>query len=304
MARPNSFGRDTGLQTRMLLTLFLLGLVYAVLVAALIAAGAGAVTIAVVAGLLFAVQLFTSDKIALYSMGAREVSPQEAPALHAMIERLCIQANLPKPRVAIAQTPMPNAFAIGRSPKTATVCATTGILNLLEPAELEAVLGHEITHVLNRDVVVMTVASFFASIAAFITQWGFFFGGGFGGNNRDNNNNNNGFIFVILISAAVYVISFLLLQALSRYREFAADRGSAILTGRPSALIMALRKIEGGMDRIPTRDLRAAPGELAAFYIFPPKAKQAVATLFSTHPPLEARIARLERLEAQLQGTA
>jgi heat shock protein HtpX len=303
MARPTSFGRDTGLQTRMLLTLFLLGLVYAVLVAVLIAAGAGAVTIAVVAALLFAVQLFTSDKIALYSMGAREVSPQEARELHAMIERLAIQANIPKPRVAIAQTAMPNAFAIGRSPKTATVCATTGILNLLEPAELEAVLGHEITHVLNRDVVVMTVASFFASIAAFITQWGFFFGGGFGGNNRDNNNN-NGFIFVILISAAVYVVSFLLLQALSRYREFAADRGSAILTGRPSALIMALRKIEGGMDRIPTRDLRAAPGELAAFYIFPPKAKQAVTTLFSTHPSLEARIERLERLEAQLQGTA
>jgi heat shock protein HtpX len=287
----------------MLITLFLLGLVYAVLVAVLIAAGAGAVTIAVVAAVLFAVQLFTSDKIALYSMGAKEVSPQQAPELHAMIERLCIQANLPKPRVAVAMTPMPNAFAIGRSPKSATVCATTGIMDLLTPSELEAVLGHEITHVVNRDVVVMTVASFFASIAAFITQWGFLFGGGFGGN-RDNNNNNNGFIFVILISAAVYVISFLLLQALSRYREFAADRGSAILTGRPSALIMALRKIDSGMARIPTRDLRAAPGELAAFYIFPPKAKQAVATLFSTHPPLEARIARLERLEAQLQGTA
>src|SRR5581483_8079252 len=280
MARPKSFGRDTGLQTRMLLTLFLLGLVYAVLIAVLIAAGAGAVTIAVVAALLFAVQLFTSDKIALYSMGAKEVSPQQAPELHAMIERLCIQANLPKPRVAVALTPMPNAFAIGRSPKSATVCATTGIMDLLTPSELEAVLGHEITHVVNRDVVVMTVASFFASIAAFITQWGFLFGGGFGGN-RDNNNNNNGFFVVILVSAAVYVISFLLLQALSRYREFAADRGSAILTGRPSALIMALRKIDSGMDRIPTRDLRAAPGELAAFYIFPPKAKQTVASLFS-----------------------
>src|SRR5581483_6111584 len=217
MARPESFGRDTGLQTRMLITLFLLGLVYAVLVAALIAAGAGAITIVVVAVALFGVQLFSSDKIALRSMGAQEVSPQEAPALHAIVERLCIQADLPKPRVAIAQTQMPNAFAIGRSPKTATVCATTGILDLLSPAELEAVLGHEITHVINRDVVVMTVASFFASIAAFITQWGFLFGGGFGGNNRDNNNN-NGFIFVILISAAVYVISFLLLQALSRYR--------------------------------------------------------------------------------------
>ena len=290
----------------MLLTLFLLGLVYAVLIAVLIAAGAGAVLIAIVAAGLFALQLFTSDKIALYSMGAREVGPNDGPEarmLHAIIERLCIQANLPKPRVAIAQTAMPNAFAIGRSPKSATVCATTGILQLLDPAELEAVLGHEITHVINRDVVVMTIASFFASIAAFITQWGFLFGGGFGGNNRDSNNN-NGFFVVILVSAAVYVVSFLLLQALSRYREFAADRGSAIITGRPSALISALMKIDGGMARIPSRDLRAAPGELAAFYIFPPKAKQTVATLFSTHPPLEARIARLQRLEAQLQGTA
>ena len=164
-------------------------------------------------------------------------------------------------------------------------------------------LGHEITHVINRDVVVMTIASFFASIAAFITQFGFLFGGGFGGGNR-NNQNNNGFFIVILVSAAVYVISFLLLQALSRYREFAADRGSAIITGRPSALISALMKISGTMQRIPQRDLRAASSELAAFYIFPPKAKESITNLFSTHPPLEARIERLQRLEAQLQGTA
>jgi heat shock protein HtpX len=303
MASKNSFGRDTGLQTRMLFTMFLLGLVYALLIAVLIAAGAGAVTIAIVAAGLFAVQLFTSDKIALASMGAREVTPEQAPQLHAIVDRLCVQANIPKPRVAIAQTPMPNAFAVGRSPKTATVCATTGILQLLEPAELEAVLGHEVTHVLNRDVVVMTIASFFASIAAFITQFGFLFGGGFGGGNR-NNNNNQGFFVVILVSAAVYIISFMLLQALSRYREFAADRGSAILTGRPSALISALLKIDGGMARVPQRDLRAASSELAAFYIFPPKAKQGLTNLFSTHPPLTARIERLQRLEAQLQGTA
>jgi heat shock protein HtpX len=282
----------------MLLTLFLLGLVYAVLIGVLVASGAGAVSIAVIAGGLFLVQYFTSDKIALLSMGARVVSPQEAPRLHALIERLCIQANLPKPRVAIAETPMPNAFAIGRSPKTATVCATTGILDLLNDAELEAVLGHELTHVQNRDVLVMTVASFFASIAAFIVQMGFWFGGAF--NNRDSNNG-PAFIVVILVSAAVYVISWLLLQALSRYREFAADRGSAIITGRPSALISALLKIDGGMNQIPQRDLRAASGELAAFYIFPPKAKQTVASLFSTHPPLEKRIAALQRLETQLQ---
>ncbi len=259
-----------------------------------------------IAAALFAVQLFSSDKIALFSMGARVVNPGDSPQagrLHAIIERLCIQANLPKPRVAIAQTPMPNAFAVGRSPKSATVCATTGLLDLLSDSELEAVLGHELTHVQNRDVMVMTIASFFASIAAFITQIGFFFGGAFGGEG-DNNDSGIGFIVVILVSAVVYMISWMLLQALSRYREFAADRGSAILTGRPSALISALMRIDGAMGRIPQRDLRAASGELAAFYIFPPKAKQSVANLFSTHPPLEARIAALQRLEAQLQGTA
>src|SRR6478672_9983084 len=301
MAHSKSFGRDPGLQARMLLTLFLLGLIYAVLVGVLVASGAGAVTIAVIAGGLFLVQYFTSDKIALLSMGARMVSPQEAPRLHGLIERLCIQADLPKPRVAIADTPMPNAFAIGRSPKTATVCATTGILQLLSPSELEGVMGHELTHVANRDVAVMTIAGFFAAIASFIVQIGFWFGGAF--DNRDNNNG-PAFIVVILVSAVVYVVSWLLLQALSRYREFAADRGSAIITGRPSALVSALMKIDGNMQRIPQQDLRAANGELAAFYILPPKAKQTVASLFSTHPPLEARIARLQRLEAQLQGTA
>jgi heat shock protein HtpX len=284
----------------MLLTLFLLGLVYAVLIAVLIAAGAGAVTVAVIAGVLFLIQYFTSDKIALASMGAREVSPQEAPELHATIERLCIQADLPKPRVAIAQTPMPNAFAVGRSPKTATVCATTGLLELLSPGELEGVLGHELTHVANRDVLLITVASFFAAIASFIVQMGFWFGLGF----DDEDNSGPGFLVVILVSAVVYLISFVLIQALSRYREFAADRGSAIITGRPSALSSALVRISGTMEQIPQRDLRAASGELAAFYIFPPKAKQSLSNLFSTHPPLEARLEALSRLEAQLQGTA
>jgi heat shock protein HtpX len=286
----------------MVLTLFLLGLVYAVLVGVLVAAGVGAVTVALIAAGLFALQFFTSDKIALASMGAREVTPAQAPRLHSIIDRLCVQANLPKPRVAVAETPMPNAFAVGRSPKAATVCATTGILDLLNDAELEGVLGHELTHVQNRDVMVMTIASFFASIAAFITQMGFWFGGAF--DTRDNQNGGIAFVVVILVSAVVYVISWLLLQALSRYREFAADRGSAILTGRPSALISALMKISGQMGRIPQRDLRAASGELAAFYIFPPRARQTIGSLFSTHPPLEARIAALQRLEAQLQGTA
>jgi heat shock protein HtpX len=285
----------------MALTLFLLGLVYAVLIGVLIAAGVGAVVIAVAAGGLFLLQFFTSDKIALFSMGAREVSPKEQPELHAIVERLCVQANIPKPKVAVAQTSMPNAFAVGRSPKSATVCATTGILDLLTPVELEAVLGHELTHVQNRDVMVMTIASFFASIAAFIVQIGFWFGGAF---DDENQGGAIGFFVVVIVSAVVYVVSWLLLQALSRYREFAADRGSAILTGRPSALISALLKISGSMKNVPNQDLRAANSELAAFYIFPPKAKQTFASLFSTHPPLEARIKALQRLEAQLQGTA
>ena len=285
--------------------MFLLGLVYVVLIAVLIAAGASVVFVAVIAAGLSLVQLFTADKIALASMGAHEVSDADAPELHAMIQRLCIQANLPMPRVAIAETAMPNAFAVGRTPSAATVCVTTGLLRLLSASELEAVLAHELTHIQNHDVAVMTFASFFASIASFIVQFGFFFGGGFGGGNRNSNNNDGpGFAVVILVSGLVYIISFVLLQALSRYREFAADRGSAIITGRPSALISALQKISGGMDQIPQRDLRSASGELAAFYIFPPKAKKTVAGLFSTHPSLEARIDALQRYEAQLQGTA
>jgi heat shock protein HtpX len=281
----------------MTLTMFLLGALYVVFVVVLLAAGAGAVTIAIIACGLLLLQFFASDKLALRAMGAREVSPQEAPEFHAMIERLCVQADLPKPKVAIADTDMPNAFAIGRSPRHATVCATTGIMQILNPAELEGVMAHELTHVQNRDVLVMTIASFFATVASFIVQFGFFFGGG------DDDDEGGSFALLLIVSLAVYAISFFLMQALSRYREFAADRGSALITGRPSALASALLKISGTMNRIPQRDLRAS-SELSAFYIFPPGAKAAVGNLFSTHPPMEKRIAALERLEAQLQGTA
>jgi heat shock protein HtpX len=299
MARPTTFGRDPGLQARMLVTMFLLGLVYVVLIGVLFAAGAGGVTILVVAGALLLAQLLFSDKIALRAMGVHEVSPQEAPQLHAMIERLCVQADLPKPRVCIMNTPMPNAFAMGRSQKAATVCATTGILELLSPAELEGVLAHELTHIVNRDVAVMTLASFFASLASMIVQFGFFFGGGSSSDDDDGPS----VMVIILVSLVVYVVSFFLIQALSRYREFAADRGAAVITGRPSALASALLKISGTMQRIPQTDLRAHT-EMNAFYIFPAGAKQSVFNLFATHPPLEKRIAALERLEAQLQGTA
>ena len=280
----------------MAVTLFLLGLVYVALIVALLYVGAGGVTVAIIAGGLAALNLFASDKLALAAMGARVVSPQEAPQLHAIVERLCVQADLPKPKVAVANTRMPNAFALGRSPKSATVCATTGIMELLTPAELEGVMAHELTHVANRDVAVMTLAGFFATIAAYIVQFGFFFGGGGMGDDDDNPS----FMVLLLVSLVVYVVSFLLMQALSRYREFAADRGAAIITGRPSALASALQKISSGMHRIPQKDLRAA-GELQAFFIFP-AAKGSVSGLFATHPPMEKRIAALARLEAQLQG--
>lgn len=300
-SRRSSFGKDTGLQIRMLMTMFLLGLVYVVLVGVLFAVGAGAVTIAIVAGALLFFQLFTSDKIALATLGAKEVSPQEEPELHGIIERLCVQADLPKPRVYVMDTPMPNAFAMGRSQKKATVCATTGILRMLDSSELEGVMAHELTHVINRDVMVMTLASFFASLAAMIIQFSFFFGG-FGGYGRSREEE-AGIELVMLVSILVYAISFLLLQALSRYREFAADRGSAVLTGRPSALASALLKISGTMERIPREDLRRAEG-MSAFFIVPARAKQSLMNLFSDHPSLEKRLAALARLEAQLQGTS
>jgi heat shock protein HtpX len=301
MPAPRAFGRDRGLQTRMLITTLLLGLVYVVLIAVLIAAGVGAVAVAVIAAVLFGIQYFTSDKIALSSMGAREVSPSEAPELHGMVERLCVQADIPKPKLAIVESPMPNAFAVGRTPSKSTVGVTTALLNLVSPAELEGVLGHELTHIANRDVMVMTIASFFASIASFIVQIGFWFGGGFGGS--DDDDNGPGFLVVILVAGIVYVVSFFLIQALSRYREFAADRGSALITGRPSALSSALLKISGEMQQIPQSDLRAS-NELKAFYIISPSVREALGSVFATHPPLQARLKALAKLESQLQGQA
>ena len=295
--RPEKFGRDTGLQARMVLTMFLLGLVYVVFVGVLFAAGAGAGVIVVVAAVILLVQFFASDKIALATMGVKEVTPAEEPELHGIVERLCVQANLPKPKVGVIETSMPNACAMGRSKKATTVCATRGILELLEPAELEGVMAHELTHVINRDVMVMTLASFFATLASTIAQFALFFGGGYG--NREEEED---IMIVVLVSVLVYAISFLLLRALSRYREFAADRGSAVLTGRPSALASALLKISGTMERIPSQDMRTAEG-MSAFFIIPARAKKSLMNIFADHPPLEQRLAALERLESQLQGT-
>ncbi|HEX4719193.1 MAG TPA: zinc metalloprotease HtpX [Thermoleophilaceae bacterium] len=294
------FPRDRGLQARMLLTLFLLGALYVVFAGVIFASGAGfGIIVLFLAGLSLA-QLFLSDKLALSAMGAKVVSPAEAPGLHAMIERLCIQADLPKPRIAIAQSDVPNAFAMGRSQKKATICATTAIIETLEPHELEGVMAHELTHVKNRDVMIMTVASFFASIASTITQFGFFFGGWGGG---DDDGDGPGFAVVLLVSFLVYIVSFFLMLALSRYREFSADRGAALITGRPSALASALMRLNDAMQRVPDQDLRAAE-RMNAFFIVPTSVKSTVHTLFMTHPPLEKRIEALQRLESQLQAPA
>jgi heat shock protein HtpX len=297
-SRRSSFGKDTGLQARMLMTIFLLGLVYVVFVGVLFAAGAGAGIIVVVAVVLLLVQLFGSDKLAMATMGVKEVSPAEEPELHGIIERLCVQADLPKPRVCVMETSMPNAFAMGRTRKSTSVTATRGILEMLSPAELEGVMAHELTHVINRDVMVMTLASFFATLAALILQFAFFFGGGYGNQEEEED-----IMIVVLASVAVYAISFVLLRALSRYREFAADRGSAVLTGRPSALASALLKISGTMERVPSQDLRKAEA-MSAFFIIPARTKKSLMNIFADHPPLEQRLAALERLESQLQGSA
>jgi heat shock protein HtpX len=282
----------------MLLTMFLLGALYVAFAGILFAAGAGIGILVLFLAAISLAQLFLSDKLAMAAMGAKVVSPAEAPGLHAMIERLCIQADLPKPRIAIADSDVPNAFAMGRSQKSSTVCATTAIIEALEPHELEGVMAHELTHVKNRDVMIMTIASFFASVAAMITQFGFFFGGWGGGDDEDSG---PGFAVVLLASFVVYIVSFFLMLALSRYREFSADRGAALITGRPSALASALMKLNGAMQRVPDQDLRQAE-RMNAFFIVPTSVKSSIHTLFLTHPPMEKRIAALQRMESQLQA--
>jgi heat shock protein HtpX len=285
------------------LTMFLLGAIYVAFIAVLIAVGLSAVLILVIAALFMLVQLFFSDKLALASMRARVTTPEEYPELHAMVERLCQLSDLPKPKVAVADTDMPNAFAAGRSQKAATVCVTTGIMSRLEPRELEGVLAHELAHVANRDVIVMTVASFLATVAGLVIRFGAY-SGMVGGGRRDGDNTVAVFFLVLLVSIVVYALSFLLLRALSRYREYAADRGAAIMTGAPAQLASALTKISGAMSRIPTKDLRAAEG-MNAFFIMPAVAKGfSLSSLFATHPPAEKRIARLMAMQAQIDSGA
>ena len=299
--KRRSYGRDAGLTIRMILTSGLLGLLYVIFAVVLInVLNVGLAPIILIVGGLAVFQYYTSDKLALAAAGAKVVSREEAPALHDMVERLCAMADLPKPKVAIMDTPVPNAFATGRSPKHAAVCVTTGLWDRLEPKEVEGVLAHELSHIANRDVLIMTVASFFAMLAALLTRFGLYAGMFGGGNNR--NNNNNGppiWLIVTVVAIVVYAISYVLIRTISRYREYAADRGSALITGAPEYLTSALQKISSQMTLIPNRDLRAVEG-MSAFFIISPKIKSAFGELFMDHPPIEKRLAALSEIAREM----
>jgi heat shock protein HtpX len=302
MERRN-FGRDRGLSVRMLFTGFLLGLLYVVFGVVLFSVlNFGLVPmLVIIIGLAF-FQYYTSDKLALRASGAKIVTAEQAPELHAMVERLCAMANLPKPRIAVVDSDVPNAFATGRNPKHAAVAVTQGLWRRLEPQEIEAVLGHELSHIANRDVLVMTVASFFAMLAALLTRFGLYAGmfGGFGGGRNSNNNNQVPvWLIVFLVSVIVYAISFILIRTISRYREYAADRGSAIITGAPENLMSALQKISSGITQIPQRDLREVQG-MNAFFIIPTNWKTSMSEWMMDHPPLEKRLAALAEIAREM----
>lgn len=281
---------DWGLRGRMAFTMFLLFVLYAVFIGAIIWIKAYWALIIAVPFLVG--QLFFSDKLALYTMGAHEVSEEEYPELHASVSRLSQQADIPKPTVAVADSRVPNAFATGRTQDSSTVCVTSGIMNTLTQEELEGVLAHELAHVKNRDVMVMTIASFISTIALFIVEWGWLFIGG-------DDEEGLGIIVAIVSSIVVWIVSFFLLRALSRYREYAADRGGAVITGNPSALASALMKISGRMDKVPDDDLREQ-NEMNAFFIIPVDSGT-IAQLFSTHPSTEQRVERLREMEREMQ---
>jgi heat shock protein HtpX len=297
--KRRSYGRDAGLSFRILLTSSLLGLLYVIFAVVLFQVlSVGLVPmLVIVVGIAF-FQYFTSDKLALKASGDKVVERDEAPELHDMIERLCAMADLPKPRVAIIDTDVPNAFATGRSPKHAAVAVTRGLWQRLEPREIEGVLAHELSHIANRDVLIMTVASFFAMLAGLLTRFGLYSGMFGGGRGRDNNQVPV-WLIVLLVSVVTYFLSQILILAISRYREFAADRGSALITGAPEHLMSALQKIASDMFRIPERDLRQVE-TMNAFFIIPTSVKKGAASLFTTHPPLEKRLAALSEIAREM----
>jgi len=306
--KRKSFGRDRGLSLRMLFTSGLLGVLYiafAVILFSVLKVGLAPMLVIVIGIAFF--QYYTSDKLALAASGAKIVSREQEPELHAMVERLCAMADLPKPRIAVVNSDVPNAFATGRNPKHAAVAVTTGLWRRLEPQEAEAVLAHELSHVANRDVLIMTVASFFAMLAAMLTRWGMFFGmwgGGFGGGYGGNRSNNNQggvpiWLVILAVSIVTYAISFILIRTISRYREYAADRGSALITGAPENLMSALQKIASGITQIPQRDLREVQG-MNAFFIVPTNWKAQMSEWMMDHPPMEKRLAALAQIAREM----
>jgi heat shock protein HtpX len=295
--KRKAYGRDFGLSVRMLLTTFLLGALYVAFFIVMVQIfDFGLLPMVVLLGALAFFQYFTSDKLALRASGAKVVSREEAPELHDMVERLCAMSDLPKPRVAVIPTEVPNAFATGRSPKHAAVAVTEGLWHRLEPREIEGVLAHELSHIANRDVLIMTVSSFFAMLAALLMRIGMF-GGMFGGDRREGGAPI--WLIMFLVSMVTYVISYVLILTISRYREFAADRGAALMTGAPEQLMSALQKIASDILRIPQRDLRQVEG-MNAFFIVPTNWKKSVGQLFMTHPPLEKRLARLADIAQEM----
>ncbi|MEF9887019.1 zinc metalloprotease HtpX [Streptomyces sp. P9-A4] len=296
--RPRSrYAPDRGLSARMATTMFLIGLLYVVFVGALLVLLRGSwPVILLVAGALFIAQFWFSDKIAAVGMGAREVTREQAPELHGTVDRICALADMPKPKVAIADSDVPNAFATGRGEKTSLVCVTTGLLRRLEPAELEGVLAHEMSHVAHRDVAVMTIASFLGVLAGIMTRVALYSGLG---RSRDSNMA-AAVILIPLVSGVIYVVSFLLTRVLSRYRELAADRAAALLTGQPSMLASALVKVTGSMGKIPTRDLRKAEPYNAFWFVPAFASEESLSRLLSSHPTLEQRLDQLARISDQL----
>jgi heat shock protein HtpX len=289
--------RDAGLTARMAISFIILGLLYVVFLSVLYYLGVGYIPLAVIAAGMIMAQWYFSDKIVLWSSGAKIVSKEEYPRLHQIVERLAEKNGLPKPKVAVVNSQVPNAFATGKSPKSSLVATTSGILDLLDDDELEAVIGHELTHVRNRDVLVLTLASIFSTVAWYLAQFGFFGGYGYGYQSRSRDSGNATAI-VILVAILTWIVSFLIIRAISRYREYSADRGGAIMTGRPDKLADALLKISGKMNRMPRNELQKVQ-KMNAFFIIPALSGSSIANLFSTHPPVEKRVQKLMEMKDQ-----
>lgn len=301
-AKPSWQKRDSGLVARMVLSFAILGLLYIVFLSVLAYIGLGFLPITIIALIMIMAQWYFSDKIVMWSAGAKVVTREQFPELHNLVERIVARNNLPKPKIAVINSRMPNAFATGKGPKSSVVAVTTGLMDTLNTEELEGVIAHELTHIRNRDVLVLTLASLFSTVAWYLMQFGFYgglYGGGMGYGGNRNNNSGGAMIIVIAVALLTWVVSFLIIRAISRYREFAADRGSAQMTGKPIELANALMKISGTMKNVPTRDLRQEEG-LNAFFIVPALSGSTIGNLFSTHPPIQKRVQKLMEMEASM----